>query len=299
MKITITGSLGHISKPLVQELVQKGHTVTVVSSSPERQKDIEALGAIAAIGTVDDVTFLTSAFTVADAVYTMIPPSQHGFADPNFDMLARWTQITNNLAEAVKNSGVKRVVHLSSIGAHTDKGVGILSGHHSGEATFSKLADADITFMRPVGFYYNLLGFIPVIKSMGMIASNYAGDQPKPWVSPIDIAAAIAQEIVTPLKGRKVIYVASDEISCTEIARILGETIGKPDLKWILLTDKQMQDAMEKAGMPKQIVTGFVEMNAAINTGLLYEDYYKHHPTLGKVKLKDYAPEFAAVYNKA
>ena len=52
MKIIITGSLGHISKPLAQELVQKGHAVTVISSNPDKQKDIEAIGAIAAIGSV-------------------------------------------------------------------------------------------------------------------------------------------------------------------------------------------------------------------------------------------------------
>lgn len=70
MKITITGSLGNISKPLTEELVQKGHAVTVISSKPEKQKDIETLGAKAAIGTIEDVAFLTATFTGADAVYT-------------------------------------------------------------------------------------------------------------------------------------------------------------------------------------------------------------------------------------
>ncbi|MGH9446177.1 MAG: hypothetical protein ACRD3O_10670 [Terriglobia bacterium] len=45
MKITITGSLGHISKPLTQESVQTGHSIAVISSRTERKKDIEALGA--------------------------------------------------------------------------------------------------------------------------------------------------------------------------------------------------------------------------------------------------------------
>ena len=57
MKIVITGSLGNISKPLTQTLVQKGHLVTVISSKPDRQKDIEALGAKAAIGSIEDVDF--------------------------------------------------------------------------------------------------------------------------------------------------------------------------------------------------------------------------------------------------
>ncbi len=65
MKIIVTGSLGHISKPLTEELVQKGHTVTVISSKPEKQAAIEALGATAAIGSVEDVSFLTTTFAGA------------------------------------------------------------------------------------------------------------------------------------------------------------------------------------------------------------------------------------------
>lgn len=59
MKIIITGSLGNISKPLTQELIEKDHAVTVISSKPGKQKAIEAIGANAAIGTIEDVLFLT------------------------------------------------------------------------------------------------------------------------------------------------------------------------------------------------------------------------------------------------
>jgi len=45
MKITLTGSLGNIGKPLTQRPVQKGHAVTVISRTVERQKEIEDLGA--------------------------------------------------------------------------------------------------------------------------------------------------------------------------------------------------------------------------------------------------------------
>ena len=44
MKIIITGSLGHISMPLAPTLVHQGHLVTIISTKPEKQKDIEALG---------------------------------------------------------------------------------------------------------------------------------------------------------------------------------------------------------------------------------------------------------------
>ena len=63
MKVIVTGSIGNISKPLTKELVKKGHHVTVISSNQERQKDIEALGAEAAIGSLEDVDFLVSTFS--------------------------------------------------------------------------------------------------------------------------------------------------------------------------------------------------------------------------------------------
>ena len=73
MKIVLTGSLGNIS-PLAIALVQQGHAVTVISSKPDKQPEIEALGATAAIGKVEDVDFLAATFTGADAAYLMVPP---------------------------------------------------------------------------------------------------------------------------------------------------------------------------------------------------------------------------------
>ena len=129
MKFIVTGSLGNISKPLAQELVQKGHRVTVISSKPEKQKDIEAIGAIAAIGTLEDVDFLVSTFTGADAVYCMVPPND--YFDLSLDPIAYYCRIGNNYAQAIHQSGVKRVVNLSTIGAHLEKGSGLLFGAHN------------------------------------------------------------------------------------------------------------------------------------------------------------------------
>jgi uncharacterized protein YbjT (DUF2867 family) len=284
MKIIITGSLGHVSKPLTEELVKKGHSVTVISSNAEKQKDIQALGAKAAIGSIEDVSFLTATFSGADAVYCMLPP---GHKD------------AGKYVEAIRQSAVKRIVYLSSIGAHTDKGNGIIAFHYNAEQIMKKLpADVSITFMRPVGFYYNMLNFINTIKTQGVIASNYGGDDMIPWVSPTDIAAAITEELTTSFNGRKVRYVASEEITCNEVAHILGTAIGKPDLKWILITNEQLQSDMIAMGVNPQFAAGLVEMNAAQHSGALFEDYYRNRPALGKVKVKDFAKEFAVAFNQ-
>lgn len=295
MKIVITGSLGHISKPLADSLLQKGHSVTVISSNPERQTDIEALGAQAAIGSIEDTNFLTTVFAGADVVYCMEPPIN--FFTSQIDMQTYWTEIAKNYADAILHSGVKKVVHLSSIGAHTDTGNGMLAAHYHVEQTFKKLPDnVSIKFIRPVGFYYNMFAFIHSIKAQGAIIQNYGGDEKEPWVSPLDIAAVIAEEIEKPFEGRTVRYVASDEVSPNEVAGILGNAIGKPDLKWHIISDEQFLNGLLAAGMVPEAAKGLTEMNAGRRSHL-YDDYYLNKPDFGKVKLTDFANEFATMYH--
>lgn len=298
MNIVVTGSLGHISRPLTEELVGKGHNVTVISSKQERQQEIEALGAKAAIGTMEDADFLATAFTGADAVYVMEANNHNTFHDPNFDLIATMNDIATAYKQAIARAGVKRVVHLSSIGGHTDKGNGMLAFHYNVEQILNSLpADVSITTLRPVGFYYNMFAFIPTIKAQKAIFQNYGGDEKEPWVSPLDIAQVVAEELQRPFKGRDVRYIASDEASPNEVAAILGEVIGMPELKWVAIPDEDFKQALLNAGMTSKAAQGFAEMNAGRMNGL-YEDYHKNRPALGKVKLRDFARDFAAVYNQ-
>ncbi len=298
MKIVVTGSLGHISKPLTQKLVQKGHSVTLISSKAERKNEIENIGAKAAIGSIDDADFLTATFKGADIVYLMEPP--FNFFDHSIDTEAYWLNIAKSYVQAIQQSGVTKVIHLSSIGGHTDKGVGMLATHHLVENILEGLPNSvSIKTMRPVGFYYNMFAFINSIKTQSAIVQNYKASYKEPVVSPLDIANVIAEEMELPFDGRKVRYIASDELTSDEVATILGEAIGKPDLKWIAIPDEQLLSGLLAAGFNPQAAKGFIEMNIARQgNGKLFDDYNQHKPTLGKVKMTDFAKEFAAVYNQ-
>lgn len=298
MKITLTGSLGNIGKPLATELVKKGHSVTVITSNPEKQNEIEAMGAVAAVGSLNDVDFVTKSFTGADIVYCMVPPAN--YFNPYLDLLDYFQKIGTNFAQAINESGVKKVINLSSIGAHLESGNGILLGTNYVEKSLNELpGDVAIVHIRPTEIFNNLLPQIYSAKNNGFIASNVRSTVVNSWVSPIDIADVVVQEITTPFTGRKVRYVASEELNSTELITILGKAIGNPDLKWLSVTDEQMQSGLETIGMKPDIAKGMTEMYAAIDSGLLYEDYNLNKPTpMGKVKAIDFAKEFAAAYNK-
>ncbi|RZM20792.1 MAG: NAD-dependent epimerase/dehydratase family protein [Pedobacter sp.] len=297
MEITLTGSLGNIGSPLAKDLISKGHVVTVISSDPKKKSTIEALGAKPAIGSVEDAEFLTSAFSGADAVYVMEPPVD--FFDKELDIEAYYGKLGRNFVKAILDSGVQHVVHLSSIGAHTNKGNGMLHFHHLVENILRELpANISLTHVRALAIYYNLLSFVPGIKYTGKITANYGGDDVIAWVSPLDVADAIAEELELPAQGRKFRYVVSDELSCNEAAAILGTAIGIPDLKWEVISDEQQQAKLVSIGMAPNQAAGLVEMNAAMHTGELFKDYEQHRPSsLGKVKMSDYANEFAKAYN--
>lgn len=297
MNIVVTGSLGNVSNPLARMLVQKGHEVTVISRSSERQADIDAIGAKAAIGTMQDVSFLTNTFRGADVVYLMETLDRHTFTDPSIDIVGQIVQIGKNYRQAIEQSGVKNVVQLSSVGSHRPDGNGTLRFHYEVEQLLGQLPpDVAIKVMRPPNFWVNLLRSMPTIKEQGALIANQDGDQKQPWVSPTDIAAAIADEIDLPFAGRSIRYVASDEVSYNEIAHVLGQAIGNPSLTYRAITDDQALQGMLASGMSRPVAEGFVSMQASQRSGLLYEDYYRHKPALGRVKLTDFAKEFAAVY---
>lgn len=300
MNIVITGSIGHIGKPLTQELVKKGHLVTVITSKAERRLEIELLGAKAAIGTFQDVDFLTQTFIGADIVYLMEAWEGIGsIFNKEFDFVAAFNRIGNNYKTAVEKSGVKKIVHLSSIGAHTNKGIGSLYLHNSVENIFKQLPDeVAIKFIRPPSFFTNTFRMLPAIKAKGAIINTYGGDKKEPWVSPVDIASFIAEEMEKPFIGKAPYYVASEELSPNEVAHIIGGAIGKPDLEWIVVPEKQMLNQMLEAGINEFIANGFIAMQAAQGSGSLYEDFNLNRPKFGKSRLKDLTNEIAEMYHK-
>ncbi len=293
MNIVITGSLGHIGKPLTDELLQKGHHVTVISSTPQKQVAIEALGATAAIGSVEDAAFLTAAFAGADAVFCLIPPN---FSQS--DQVSYYSRIGNCYAQAIEQAGVKRVVHLSSYGAHLAAGTGFIVGSHQVENRLNALPNVMLTHTRPGYFYYNLYGFVGMIQAAGFMGANYGGEDKLVLVSPVDIAAAVADELLTVRSNRHVRYVASDDRTCNEVAQVLGGAIGKPELTWAVISSEQMQQGLEANGVPAGAAAALVELGSATHSGLLREDYDRHQPVLGTVKLDEFASEFAARFTR-
>jgi uncharacterized protein YbjT (DUF2867 family) len=293
MKYIVTGSLGNISKPLAERLIAAGHSVTVISSNAGKASQIEALGAKAAVGSVEDIPFLTATFTGADAVYTMVPPN---FGSGNWKKYI--AGIGENYAAAIQASGVKNVINLSSMGAHMREGCGPVSGLYFVEKALNGLVGVNVKHLRPGFFYINFLSNISMIRNSGIIGANYGEGSKLVLVHPDDIAEAAAEELIRlSFSGKSVRYVASDEKNTYEVAAILGKAIGKPELPWVDFRDEDLLTGLLQAGLPEEIAKNYIEMGAAMRSGEMASDYNENRPAVfGKTKLEDYATTFASVY---
>ncbi len=292
MKYVVTGSLGHVSKPMITLLVKAGHSVTVISSNAARAQEIQEIGATPAIGSVADIGFLSSAFAGADVVYTMVPPTWNAA-----DWKAHIHGIGKNYAAAIKESGVKKVVNLSSVGAHMAAGCGPVSGLHGVESELNALEGVDVMHLRPAFFYHNLLSNVGLIKSMGIMGGNYGENATMVMVHPADIAAVAAKVMGdADFTGKNVRYIASDERSTGDIARIIGDAIGKPGLPWVNFSNEDALNGMLHAGLSREVAENYVEMGTAMASGEMASDYNRNKPEPSSTKLEEFAKEFAVVF---
>lgn len=293
MKYVVTGSTGNISKPIAEALIAAGQEVIIISSDAKKTDVIQRMGATAAIGDVNDAAFLTDVLKGADAAYIMIPPTFNTEDWPAF-----MRQIADNYIKAIQDSGIKKIVQLSSIGAHLGYGAGPINGLAYLEKEFSKLK-IDVLSLRPSYFYTNLYSMVDLIKNAGIMGSNFGQpDQKFVLTHPADIAAVASQRLLAlDFTGHSHEYISSDVRTFAAISKAIGSAIGKPELPWVRFSDEDAYKGMLGAGLPKTIADGYLEMGQGIDSGIVQEDYFKSGATpQGKVKLEDFAKEFSNAF---
>jgi uncharacterized protein YbjT (DUF2867 family) len=288
----ITGSIGHISKPVIEGLSKAGNEVRVITTNNDRVKEIEALGAKALVGSVQDASFVNTAFKNADVVYTMIPPIWQ-----TNNWRATQNEVAKNYIDAIKKNNVRYVVNLSSVGAHVGNGVGPVDGLYDFEQLLNATEGLSVRHLRPSFFFYNFLAQIGMIKQAGIMGANWGDGEKVFLVHTNDIAAAALDELSNlKFSGHSVRYIFGDERSGKEIASVLGKAINK-ELNWVVFSDNDQKQGLLQAGVPETHAQGYTDMGKALREGVMQSDARKNKPALSPTKLEDFAKEFAAAYN--
>jgi uncharacterized protein YbjT (DUF2867 family) len=252
---------------VAENLLARGQKVRVVGRNAAHLQPLAAEGAEIFIGDSTDASSLTKAFHKADAAYVMIPP------DPTSkDYRAHQDRISDAIATAVKNAGVKHVVSLSSFGADKASGTGPVAGLHYLEEKLNQIQGANVLHLRAGYFMENTLPQAGAIRMLGSMIGPVSANLKLPMIATRDIGAAAADALLRlAFQGKQTRELQGErDLDYTEAAAIIGKAIDKPDLRYIHAPDNQIRAAMVQMGMSDSFAGVILEMAGGLNSGHMH-----------------------------
>ncbi|HEX8991265.1 MAG TPA: NAD(P)H-binding protein [Anaerolineales bacterium] len=260
----VTGATGNTGSQVVKQLLFHGEKVRVIGRDAGRLDWLVKMGAEPFVADLKDVTALTRAFTGAKAVYAMIPPSP---ASPDYRKEQGW--ISDCIATALAEAGVRYCVSLSSIGADKASGTGPIVGLHDFEQKLNAISGLNTMHVRAGYFMENTLAQADVIPQVGSCAGPLRSDLKLPMVCARDVGQIAGEELLDlDFHGQQIREVHGlRDYTYSDCAKIIGQAIGNPNLKYVQLPDNKLRPAMERMGMSSNFVDLILEMSAALNSG--------------------------------
>jgi uncharacterized protein YbjT (DUF2867 family) len=263
--IVITGATGNTGRPAAETLLAKGEKIRVIGRDQSKLQPFAARGAETFAGNAEDAQAMAAAFQSADAVYLMLPPNMQ-----TEDYRAYQERVSDAYATAVKASGVKHVVTLSSLGAQHAQGTGPIVGTHNLEEKLNAIPGLNVLHLRPAGFMENLLSSIQPLRMMGTLPGPAASDRPSPQIAARDIGTyAAARLAARDFSGSSVQELLGPrDYTMREAAAIVGQAIGKPNLGYMQVPLPMLEGALVQMGFPKPFAALMIEMFKGQNAGL-------------------------------
>ena len=258
----ILGATGNTGSIIANSLLSKGRKVRVIGRDAGRLQFFVRKGAEAFTASVSDAAALTKAFSGALAAYLIVPPITSR-EDQERD--------SDGIAKAVKESGLRYAVHLSSYGAHVPEGTGPVAGLHSSEQKLNAISGLNVLHLRAAYFMENNLEAIGMIHAMGVFGHALLPDLKLPMIATRDVGDYAAQRLLDldfPDKQTRELLGERD-LSMAEATAIIARGIGKPDLRYEQFPYEQVQQLLEQMGMPPKKAAVYIEMLKAINAGVL------------------------------
>jgi uncharacterized protein YbjT (DUF2867 family) len=173
----ILGATGNTGSVISNSLLLKGEKVRVVGRDEARLQRFVRKGAEAFTANVSDAAALADAFNGARAAYLMLPPSM-----TSQDYRAHQERESDAIAKAVRESGLRYAVHLSSYGAHVPEGTGPIAGLHASEQKLNAISGLNVLHLRAAYFMENNLAAIGMIQGMGMFGHALLPDLKLPAI---------------------------------------------------------------------------------------------------------------------
>ncbi|WP_024546983.1 NmrA family NAD(P)-binding protein [Picosynechococcus sp. NKBG15041c] len=279
----VFGATGQTGSAVADALLEKNQLVRVVLRSDKTAAAWRAKGADVAFADLSDLKAMTHAMENADAVYAMNPPAYNVV-----DMFAVAKGIGERYVAAIKNSGVQKVVLLSSIGSQHASGTGNILTTHILETMFGEL-EIPVAFLRASAFMENWSSVAQVAAEQGILPSFYTPLERKiPMVCAVDIGRAVAQAMIEDWTCQRIIELhGAADYSPNDVAAAFAAALGR-DVQAVAVPESEWQSTMSRFGFSPEAVNSYSEMMRGFNSGHVVFEGGSHVQTIkGQTMIAD------------
>jgi uncharacterized protein YbjT (DUF2867 family) len=261
--IVVSAPTSQIGSKLLPRLLSAGEQVRVITRDAQRlargiQHKLEVV-----IGTLDDSSLLCKALEGADSLFWLVPPASLR----TDDITEHYLRFTRCACVAIKSTGLKRVVAVSSLGRGIAKDAGPISASHAMDALIESTG-VSYRALWSGSFMENMLRVIQSIKQDGTFSSSARPDVKFPQVATRDIAAMAARLLLDRQWSRQggVAVLGPEDLSYDQMAEVMSSVLG------ISVRFRQIPGAVQKErllrlGATESFAQGMVNALANISEG--------------------------------
>ncbi len=256
----VAGVSGRTGAATAEALLKQGQKVRVLVRKAEQGEPWVRRHCEVAVVDFNDSDALLAATKGLTGAYLMLPPVQAE------DPLAVQGAMLNKMVAALKRSGLKTLVFLSSIGAQHPAGPGPIVALNRAEKALSGLAPS-VTFLRAAYFVENWASsLMPALETSELPFFGHVHLK-FPQVCAHDIGVAAAKLLEENFHGTRFVELAGKENwSVEDVAAVITSLLGQP-IKAVERPVESAKEALEKQGLPPPVAALYAELYQGMARG--------------------------------
>lgn len=277
----ILGAAGQVGSQVVRELHRKGEPVTAVIRN--KASAVPCDGIETRIADLSDGPALKEIFREGQTVFLLTPENPS-----SGDVIGDTRKILANYHDAIRDSGIRKIVGLSSMGAQHPAGTGNLVMSYLLEHSFPDIPVQQV-FIRPAYYYSNWLGFAGIAQETGVLPSFLPVNLKIPMTAPPDVAGFIASVLAdTQNTGSGTFEITGPlPYSPSDVAGVFGEFFQRP-VTAQQIPPEQWKESLISAGFSENASDNLILMTQAVIDGKARPEFTEDTVIRLRTSLKDF-----------
>ncbi len=264
----ILGASGQVGSNIVKELTNKNSPVRAVVRN--QNFDFDNNVEVRTANFFNQVA-LTEALERGTTIFILTPenPSSN-------DIIGETKQIIDNYKQAIRATGIKKIVGLSCVGAHIKDKTGNILMSRMLENGFDDL-DIEKIFIRPSYYFSNWLNFLGVAEQQGILPTFFPENLQIDMNSPIDVAKFVAETIITNYQSKKkkiFELVGTKKYSSQDVAVTFSKLLNK-NIEAQSIPKEKWKETLLSVGFTENTTANLIDMTQAVIDNIVFPENKK------------------------